>query len=72
VQVDTLDGRRLTVPLPNPMSCPATKTLAGEGMPISKEPGKKGNLVVTIEPVFPRSLTPEQKAKLKEVLPATL
>jgi DnaJ-class molecular chaperone len=72
VHVDTLDGRRLTVALPSPMSAHATKTLAGEGMPISKEPGKKGNMVVAIEPVFPRSLTQQQKDALRQALPATL
>ncbi|GBF97350.1 hypothetical protein Rsub_10997 [Raphidocelis subcapitata] len=70
--VETLDGRRLTIPLPNPMTSHATRTIAGEGMPISKEPGKKGNLVVSIDVAYPRQLTPQQKEQLKGILPATV
>ena len=67
--VDTLDGRRLTVHLPLPMASSATKRLPGEGMPISKEPGTKGDLVVTFDVNFPR-LNDDQKAKMREILPA--
>jgi DnaJ-class molecular chaperone len=70
--VEALDGRTLSFPLPSMTSGTATKLIAGEGMPISKEPGKRGNLVVSIEAAFPRSLTAAQKAALKEALPATL
>jgi DnaJ family protein B protein 4 len=68
--VDTLDGRRLTVPLPVPFTSRATKVVGGEGMPISKEPGKKGNLVVAFDVAFPKGLGEDQKAKLREILPA--
>jgi len=44
----------------------------GEGMPVSKEPGKKGNLVVAFDVVFPRQLSDAQKGKLRELLPATV
>jgi DnaJ-class molecular chaperone len=47
------------------------KIIQGEGMPISKQPGKKGNLVVSIEAAFPKGLTAAQKAALKQALPAT-
>lgn len=70
--MDTLDGRRLPVPLPSPMQPHYKKTLVGEGMPISKEPGKKGNMVVEVEVVFPKHLSAQQKATLREVLPATV
>ena len=70
--VDTLDGRKLTFQLPQMTSGAAQKVIAGEGMPISKEPGKKGNLVVAVEAVFPKSLTQQQKDTLKAVLPSTL
>lgn len=67
--VDTLDGRRLDVALPVPMTSRAAKTLPGEGMPISKEPGRKGDLVVEFDVQFP-ALSDDQKAKLKGILPA--
>lgn len=69
VTVDTLDGRRLSIPLPAPMTSRATKRVAGEGMPISKEPGRRGDLVVDFEVALPR-LDDAQKAQLSKILPA--
>lgn len=68
--VDTLDGRRLSFKLPSLMQARASKTIAGEGMPISKEPGKKGNMVVSLEVAFPKHLSDKQKEVLRETLPA--
>ncbi|KIY93364.1 putative DnaJ subfamily B member 4, partial [Monoraphidium neglectum] len=69
--VETLDGRTLKFPLPAMTSFTVKKIIQGEGMPISKQPGKKGNLVVSIEAAFPKGLTAAQKAALKQALPAT-
>eukprot|EP00967_Tisochrysis_lutea_P059599 scaffold75995_cov17-Tisochrysis_lutea.AAC.4 len=46
------------------------RTIGGEGMPISKTPGKRGDLVVRFEVSFPRSLTDDQKSKLRAALPS--
>ncbi len=37
-------------------------------MPISKQPGSFGNLVVSFDIKFPRALSDEQKAHLRGVL----
>ncbi|KAI8799866.1 hypothetical protein BJ742DRAFT_109121 [Cladochytrium replicatum] len=42
--------------------------LKGEGMPISKMPGKNGDLVAAIKIRFPTSLTEDKKAALKRLL----
>ena len=53
-----------------PVSNVMTKVLAGEGMPKSKEPGKKGDLIITFEVAFPtRELTDTQKAAVRSALP---
>jgi len=40
----------------------------GEGMPISKSPGKKGDLLVDIHINFPRRLSPENKRTIANLL----
>ena len=39
----------------------------GEGMPLYQS-NKKGDLYVTFEVVFPKTLTDDQKAKLKDIM----
>lgn len=45
------------------------KVVKGEGMPSSKSPGMKGDLVITFDIQYPRSLSEDVKAKIKEFLP---
>ncbi|KAI9104942.1 hypothetical protein DFS34DRAFT_221968 [Phlyctochytrium arcticum] len=42
----------------------------GEGMPISKSPGKKGDLLVEINVRYPSSVTPAQKEGMKRLFSA--
>lgn len=42
----------------------------GEGMPISKYPGTKGNLLIKFDVVFPRNLSESQKQQIRAALPA--
>lgn len=42
--------------------------IPNEGMPISKSPGKKGDLVVKVHVRFPTSLNPDQKEALRRIL----
>ncbi|KAG5584641.1 hypothetical protein H5410_045075 [Solanum commersonii] len=67
-QITTLDGRNLTVPI-NSIICPNyEEVIKGEGMPIPKEPSRKGNLRVKFNIKFPSKLTSEQKAGIKRYL----
>jgi len=45
-----------------------TKEVAGEGMPVSGEPGVKGNLIIEFDIQFPQALTPEKKHLIKRAL----
>jgi DnaJ-class molecular chaperone len=45
-----------------------TMVINGEGMPLHEVPSQFGDLHVAFEVVFPRTLTEEQRAKLKEIL----
>ncbi|KAF9912807.1 hypothetical protein EC991_008669 [Linnemannia zychae] len=68
--VKTLDGRSL------PVSASSSRIVQpgqeerfpGEGMPISKKPGQKGDLIVKFAVKFPTTLTAAQKSELKKIL----
>jgi DnaJ-class molecular chaperone len=40
----------------------------GEGMPVAKTPGTKGNLVIRFHILFPKYLNNEKRLKLRELL----
>lgn len=67
IQVPTLDGRRLSVTIPSVSSPNYQHRVKGEGMPISKRPGTKGDLVISFNISFP-SLSEAQKAQLRQIL----
>ncbi|KDP21245.1 hypothetical protein JCGZ_21716 [Jatropha curcas] len=64
----TLDGRYLTIPVTDIIKPGTEIVIPNEGMPISKEPHKKGNLRIKFDVGFPSRLTAEQKSDLKRVL----
>lgn len=66
VNLTTLDGRPLSVPVTEVISPGYEKVVAKEGMPLPKEPSKKGNLRIKFEVQFPPRLTSEQKALVKQ------
>lgn len=68
--VQLLDGRAVSVPITTPVNHGEVKVVRGEGMPISKEPGRKGDLYVKAEVVFPKQLSQQQKDLLRHILPA--
>lgn len=68
VDLPTLDGRLLTIPINDIISPGYEKVVTGEGMPISQNPNIKGDLVIRFDIEFPKQLTPEKKQALKEAL----
>ncbi|XP_010546038.1 PREDICTED: dnaJ homolog subfamily B member 13 [Tarenaya hassleriana] len=68
LELITLDRRNLLIPLTDIVKPDSEIVVPNEGMPISKEPGKKGNLRVKFSVRYPSRLTPEQKSELKRVL----
>ncbi|KAL4362657.1 hypothetical protein GQ457_04G016590 [Hibiscus cannabinus] len=68
LELTTLDGRNLVIPLTEIIKPGAEVVFPNEGMPISKEPGKKGNLRIKLDVKYPSRLTTEQKSELRRVL----
>lgn len=66
-QVTTLDGRSVTVPVNNVINPSYEEVVKGEGMPIPKDPSKKGNLRIKFNVKFPSRLTTEQKSGIKRM-----
>ena len=44
------------------------KVIAHEGMPISKSPGARGDLIIRFKLVFPAYLSEDKKLKLRRLL----
>ncbi|KAK0573829.1 hypothetical protein LWI29_014209 [Acer saccharum] len=64
----TLDARSITIPVIDIVKPGRELVIQNEGMPISKDPSKRGNLIIKFEVIFPSRLTLEQKSDLKRVL----
>ncbi|PHJ25099.1 heat shock protein [Cystoisospora suis] len=71
VPIESLDGRSLKVKVDTIVTPKSRKIVPNEGMPVSKRPGEKGDLILEFDIHFPKSLTEDQKSKLKELLPST-
>ncbi|KAG5458511.1 MAG: hypothetical protein BJ554DRAFT_1245 [Olpidium bornovanus] len=66
----TLDGRELRISNSASVVQPGQESkMPGEGMPISKHPGTKGDLIIKYNVRFPASLSPAQKEKIRGVIP---
>lgn len=68
LSLTTLDGRNLTIPVLDIVKPGHEIVIPNEGMPISKEVSKRGDLRINFEICFPSRLTSEQKTDLKRVL----
>ncbi|KAI4333918.1 hypothetical protein L6164_018669 [Bauhinia variegata] len=68
VQLTTLDGRSLTMPINNVIHPNYEEVVPKEGMPLQKDPTKKGNLRIKFNIKFPTRLTAEQKSGIKKLL----
>jgi len=65
-----LDGRVVRVSFTDVVTPNDSKLVRGEGMPLSKNPDSKGDLVVKFNIIFPSRLTDEQKRLLRQALPS--
>ena len=69
IQVPKIDGKAVTHKLEKVTTPESIKVFPGDGMPISKQPGQRGNLEVNYDVKFPTSLSASQVKTLKSVLP---
>lgn len=67
-QLTTLDGRTLPISINSVVSPGSEEIIKGEGMPIPKDPSKRGDLKVKFNIRFPAVLTAEQKMGIKRLL----
>ncbi|KAL9342928.1 hypothetical protein Peur_063359 [Populus x canadensis] len=68
VHLTALDGRNLTIPVNTLIHPNYEEVVPREGMPIQKDPTKRGNLRIKFDIKFPTRLTAEQKAGIKRLL----
>ncbi|KAK9750856.1 hypothetical protein RND81_02G227100 [Saponaria officinalis] len=68
LNLTTLDGRNLDLEVSDVIKPGHEVVIPGEGMPISREPTKKGNLRIKFDVKFPSKLSSDQKTDIKRVL----
>ncbi|CAA7397453.1 unnamed protein product [Spirodela intermedia] len=67
-QVTALDGRSLSIPINTIIHPNYEEVVSKEGMPIPKDPSRRGNLRIKFNIKFPTRLTPEQKTGMARLL----
>ncbi|KTW27354.1 hypothetical protein T552_02334 [Pneumocystis carinii B80] len=65
--ITTIDGKHLKVTSANPIQPNHEVCYPGHGMPLSKNPSTRGNLIVIFKVAFPTTLSPEKKNALKQI-----
>ncbi|XP_061337017.1 uncharacterized protein LOC133284067 [Gastrolobium bilobum] len=68
LHIPTLDGRDLTIQVTDIVKPGYQLVIPNEGMPIPKEPSRKGNLRIKFDVIFPTRLTTQQKYDLRSIL----
>ncbi|KAL2904304.1 DnaJ-like protein subfamily B member 1 [Bienertia sinuspersici] len=68
LNISTLDGRNLNIEVSDIVKPGHEVLIPGEGMPISKEPKKRGNMRIKFDVKFPSRLSVDQKSDLRRVL----
>ncbi|KAL5793715.1 hypothetical protein ACOSP7_002309 [Xanthoceras sorbifolium] len=68
VHLTTLDGRNLSIPINSVIHPNYEEIVPREGMPLQKDPSKRGNLKIKFNIKFPTRLSAEQKAGIKKLL----
>jgi len=70
VDVPTLTGDRLVLSLHDEVVKPSTvKRIIGKGLPQSKDPTRRGDLLVSFDVVFPEKINPATRETLRNSLP---
>jgi len=63
----TLDGRVIAIHITDIVTPCYQKVVYGEGMPLHRDPSRRGNLIINFKVEFPR-LTTEQKSEVRRIL----
>lgn len=70
VTVSTIDGQTCNMKITDVVKPAMRKTVAGQGLPLPKNPEQRGDLVVEFDVNFPEALPGNAKDVLKRHLPA--
>lgn len=68
VTIAGLDGKNYRLDCPEIISPKTVKTISGAGMPISRSPDTRGDLIIRFDVAFPSYLQPEKRERLRELL----
>ncbi|XP_062870903.1 dnaJ homolog subfamily B member 13 [Trichomycterus rosablanca] len=68
VDVETLEGRLLSIPINDIVHPQYSKVVTGEGMPLSSNPSAKGDLIIQFNTHYPEKLSPERRQFIKQAL----
>ncbi|VEL21468.1 unnamed protein product [Protopolystoma xenopodis] len=71
VQIPTVEGPRVTLSLHEIVRPGTTHRIQGKGLPYSKEPTRRGDIIVEFEIVFPDALSDSTRETLARILPST-
>jgi len=69
VDIPTLDNRLLRVNISDVVTPTYTKIVKGEGMPSTKSPGAKGDLIITFDITYPKVLSSDAKEQISRIMP---
>lgn len=70
-EVPTLNGDKLRISTMQEIIKPNTvKRITGYGLPLPKDPSRKGDLLVAFDIKFPDKLSSSEKEILSDILPA--
>ncbi|KAG2492555.1 hypothetical protein HYH03_009217 [Edaphochlamys debaryana] len=69
LQIPHLDGSTVEYSTKDVIRPGEAKIVRGKGMPVTKEPGTYGNLIIKFEVRFPRELSDPVKQRLRDTLP---
>jgi len=58
----------LSIPVPEVVAPGYERAIPEEGMPLSKKPGVRGDLIIRFSLVFPEYLSEDKKAQLRKLL----
>lgn len=68
IEVTTLDGKKKKITITEVVTPDSQQVIPGLGMPISKNPTQKGNLIIKFQIQFPKHLSQNQKNQLASIL----
>ena len=71
LNVPCLDGRKIPLHISDVIKPNSVRRIQGEGLPYSKQPSMRGDLIIEFDVQFPDSISNHARQKIAELLPTT-